>query len=311
MLELNAIVDAPELLGWYHAVHGLAHYEWGEFAEAQRHSVEAAEILRNTAGLVFERTSNELYALWSMYYMGEAGELARRVPRQLRDAEDRGDRYTLTNLSTGLCQLAWLVRDDLAGAEAASEQAMQAWSHRAYHLQHYWQLIGRLQAALYAGDADQVWAIYQEGWPGYQKSLFPRIEIVANEADSFAGRAQLAASRTTGADAAARLKMADKIGARMEKRGPAYGTALGTLLRAGVAARRGQTETALALLGAAEAGFEASHMRLHHTVVRWRRGQLIGGSEGQELIAAARAEMDGQGIVRPDRMADLFAPGFD
>ncbi|HTM22184.1 MAG TPA: hypothetical protein VL172_16805, partial [Kofleriaceae bacterium] len=308
MLELAERVDAPELRGWYLAVKGLAHYQWGEFAEAQRHAAEAGEILRNTAGLVFERTANELYGLWSLYYLGEVGELARRVPRQLREAEDRGDRYTVANLSTGLCQLTWLVRDDIAGAVAASEQSMQSWSHRTDHLQHYWRFLGRVQAALYAGDVDDIWRIYQDGWPAYQRSLFRRIEIVANEADSFAARVYLA---TSGSDTEARLRQADRLAAGMQRRGPAYAIATADLIRAGVAARRGQPEAALELLTAAETGFAAAAMRMHVCAARWRRGQLLGGDQGKALIAGARAEMESQSVANPERMANLFAPGFD
>jgi eukaryotic-like serine/threonine-protein kinase len=310
MAPLVERVDAPELRGWYLAVNGLAHYQWGEFAEAQRHAAEAAEILRNTAGLVFERTSNELYGLWSLYYLGEVGELARRVPRTLREAEDRGDRYTVANLSTGLCQLTWLVRDDLAGAAAASERAMQSWSHRTYHLQHYWHFIGRLQAALYGGDGEEAWRIYQEGWPGYRRSLFRRIEMVANEADWFAGRVHLAAGAPAG-DPEERLRAAERLAAGMQRRGPSYAVATAQLIRAGVAARRGQPEAALELLGQAETGFAAASMGMHLRAARWRRGQLLGGAEGAALIAGVGAELEAQSVANPERMANLFAPGFD
>jgi hypothetical protein len=309
MHELATAHDLPELRGWYSAVSGLAHYQWGEFAEAHKDALEASEILRNTAGLTFEHTSNELYALWAMYYTGEVGELARRVPRLMREAEDRGDRYTVANLSTGICQLAWLVRDDAAGARHASHQAEQSWSHRTYHLQHYWQLLGRLQTELYAGDAVAAWKAYTAGWPQYQRSLFKRIEIVANEADSFAARVHLAASKLT--DSAHRIKTAEQLAFAMEKRGPAYAVALGQMIRAGVAARRGQPEAAADLLAQAENGFAAASMRMHVSVARWRRGQLLGGDPGKTLLDGARAELWSQTVARPEAMVDLFGPGFD
>ena len=43
---------------------------------------------------------------------------------------------------------------------------------------------------------------------------------------------------------------------------------------------------------------------------RRRLGELLGGDEGDTLIAQADEWMTGEGIVNPDRMIELVAPGF-
>ena len=60
---------------------------------------------------------------------------------------------------------------------------------------------------------------------------------------------------------------------------------------------------------AAEAGFVASDTALYAAAARRRRGQLLGGEEGKELVAAADTWMRSEGIVRPDRVAAMIVPG--
>jgi hypothetical protein len=88
-----------------------------------------------------------------------------------------------------------------------------------------------------------------------------------------------------------------------------YGDALALLLRAGVAATRGETERALSLLEPAETGLAAADMALHAAVARRRRGELLGGDTGRGLVAAADAWMASQTIRNPERMTAMMAPG--
>jgi len=81
-------------------------------------------------------------------------------------------------------------------------------------------------------------------------------------------------------------------------------------LRAGVAALRGDLEHAAELCAVAIAGFEAAHMNLYAAAARRRLGQLMGGAEGAELIAAADRWMNAQRIKKPARLTRMLAPGF-
>ena len=88
-----------------------------------------------------------------------------------------------------------------------------------------------------------------------------------------------------------------------------WGDPLALLLRAGASATRGETEPALRLLQTAEAGFSAASMALHAAAARRRRGELMGGDTGLELVAAADAWMKAQSIKNPERMTAMLAPG--
>ncbi len=96
---------------------------------------------------------------------------------------------------------------------------------------------------------------------------------------------------------------------RLERERMPCPAAMARLIRAGVAAVRGDSR-AVDLLAEAAACFEAVDMRLCAAAARRRRGELSGGDEGSSLIADADAWMAGQGIRNPARMTDLYAPGF-
>ena len=53
------------------------------------------------------------------------------------EAEDRGDRYVVTNLRTGFANAAWLLQDDPERAAAEAEAGMGSWSKQGFHFQHF------------------------------------------------------------------------------------------------------------------------------------------------------------------------------
>jgi len=85
---------------------------------------------------------------------------------------------------------------------------------------------------------------------------------------------------------------------------------LAQLIRAGIAADRGDPGTARDLLRAAEAGFRDAGMGLFAAAACRRQGELLAGDAGHALVARANAWMEGQGIKNPSRMTALYAPGF-
>jgi len=51
-------------------------------------------------------------------------------------------------------------------------------------------------------------------------------------------------------------------------------------------------------------------MLLYAAVAGRRRGQLLGGDAGRELVQNAETWMIGQGIRNPARWSAMYAPGF-
>ncbi len=301
-------VDAPDVRGWIPTVTGLAAYQRGDFVETLRRSEEAEQQLLPFNSMSFELASVQMFIIWALYYMGEIDAVRRRVPRHLREAEDRADLYTATNLSTGLCIMSWLAADEVDEARSACEEAIGRWSTRGYHFQHYWALLARAQIALYSSDSDAARRLLVDDWPSYARSVLTRISMVGVEALSFRARCALMAGVVRGNDKL--LAQAGKAAKLLAKKPLPLAPPLAQLVQAALAAHGGDIAAAMALLNEAEAAFAANKMGLHAIVARWRRGELEGGEDGAQLVGEARRWMIDQAIENPACMCDMIAPGF-
>jgi hypothetical protein len=122
------------------------------------------------------------------------------------------------------------------------------------------------------------------------------------------GRAALAVALARPERRVAMLGEVDRAIAALEaKRAPA-GAERARLLRAGVAAVRGDANLERRELEAAMAGFDALAMAGHVAVTKRRLGVLRGGEAGDALAGDADAWLRAQQIARPDRWAQMLVP---
>jgi hypothetical protein len=295
-------------MGWGHLAFGLLNYHNGRWLQAREHFDAAFEVLTTRCTDVsFELSTVSTMQLWTAYYLGEVGAFGQMCPRMLREARARGDLYTATNLCTGLPNLSWLVEDDVAGGRAALRVAMKHWSRQGFHLQHYWDMLARVNLEIYADNGDAAWRAVERDWRELSRSLLLRISMVRIEAFDARGRAALAAAR--GREDTGRLvTVAERTARALDKTRLEVGAALAALLRAGAASVRGAGDVG-EQLAACEQRFAAADMRLHENVVRHQRGRLVGGDEGSGLVAAADAWFAEHGVARPARLCATFSPG--
>src|SRR5262249_32517812 len=94
----------------------------------------------------------------------------------------------------------------------------------------------------------------------------------------------------------------------IEREKMAWADPIAQLIHAGIAMIRGDRKEATGLLTAAESGFVSTGMALHAAATQRRRGELIGGPQGDALVEAANAWMLDQNIKNPARMTDLLVP---
>ena len=77
-----------------------------------------------------------------------------------------------------------------------------------------------------------------------------------------------------------------------------------------VAHLQGDDENAVKYLRESVVAFDAIQFKLDAAATNRQLGRLLGGDEGRVLVAQADATMKEEGIVRPDRIAAMLAPGF-
>jgi hypothetical protein len=82
------------------------------------------------------------------------------------------------------------------------------------------------------------------------------------------------------------------------------------MLRGALAYREGRQAEAAALLDTAAHAADAADMKLFAAAARFRQGALLGGAQGNALVAQAEAFMASQKVQNPARMLELFVPGF-
>lgn len=291
---------------------GVARVILGDFPAAVPLCDRAATELREKCtGVAWELDNAAFFAGFSLGQCGRVKELAERMPTLIDDARSRGDLYGEVFLRLQCAWLVALANDDVAGAEAELEVLTEDWSRDRFLLQHVWRMVNAIEVALYAGDPAKAEAHVEETWPKLEKSLFLRAESARARVHNAVGRAALAAAFAAKDDATrdARAATAEKSAQALAREGWPLAAGFALLLEAGVSAVRGRGDRAAELYAKAAAALDEKGARLYAMAARYRRGELVGGDEGDALVQAAEKEMGEERIRVPAKMARVYAPG--
>jgi serine/threonine protein kinase len=253
------------------------------------------------------------FALDCLTALGRIREYALLLPEYLQDACDRGDHFA-EGLTLAHWDLLWLAEDRPAEAEEVIRQAQEKWPYPESAL-CFWSLYGRVNAALYRKEGRRAQELFRRELPALARTHFLHVEMIFLHVVHLRARVALAAARTAAGGGffsprSRLLRSAARDARRIEPRRAGWALPLARLIRAGIASLGGKKAEALALLSAAEDGFGAAEMEAFREVARRRRGELLGGEQGRELVEAADAWMREQGVKNPARFAALWAPGF-
>ncbi len=309
MAPLVTRIGHPQALGLATWASGFVLYLEGRWNSALEGLDKAEAILRERCtGVAWERDNAQFYSLRSLVFMGRFEELSRRLPSYIKDAQIRGDLYAETNLRTRVSYNVLLAQDRPEKARQEIREMLARWSHRGYHLQHYFDLFGQAEIDLYEGKAKAAWERVVSGWPAFKRSLIPMAQIVFLESTHLRARTAVAAV-AAGEIPERHLALAERDARRIESEKMPWSDPLAQLIRASLAALRGDTRGAIELLASAETDFEAADEGLYAAAARARRGELVGGPEGEKLRAEADAWMSKERVVNPARIRMLLAPG--
>ena len=186
------------------------------------------------------------------------------LPKFLKEAEDRGDRYALTSMRTRLSPLVRLANDEPEKAREELDEAIALWPADGFLLQHWYRMTGEAECLLYAGAGSAALRLTLERWPSLRRSFMLRVQSVLIHSLFLRARAVIAA-RSEGS-AAADLASAESDARRIERERTPWGDALARLLRAGIASVAGDRAAALAHTSSAERYLAAADMALHAAV---------------------------------------------
>ena len=76
-------------------------------------------------------------------------------------------------------------------------EALKAWPHVGFHLQHYTSMHALAQIELYTGDAEVAWKHIRGQWKALEDSMLLRFQVLRIEAMHLQARAALASAPTS------------------------------------------------------------------------------------------------------------------
>lgn len=289
---------------------GISRYCVGRFRESADALDRADVIFRERCTAVqWERGSVASFLTCDLWLLGDLREFTRRTALYRREAEDRGDRYLVTNLSTGFGNASWLLQDDPGRAAAEAEAGMGSWSKEGFHFQHFLAFLARGHIGLYRGDGEAGHARLVHEWPRLTRSLNLRMQVARIFSTHLRGRAALAGAASSRSPRAL-LRDADRAAHQLESERMEWALPFAALTRAAAAHLRGDDTRALTLLDDAILRLHREGLALFEAAARRQRGRLIGGETGRAEAALAERWMRDRGVVSPERTTAMMAPGF-
>jgi tetratricopeptide (TPR) repeat protein len=298
-------------LGFVKMIQGEAESFLGHWRRAIQICDEAEAMLRqNCTGVFFERSVITLDVITSLFFVGDMNELSRRIPEIIREAQQRHDLFAGVAPRTYFGNMVWLAADRVEEARQQVERAIAEWPQEPFLIQHMFHLIACASIDLYGGDGPDAWHRIARAWPDFKHGGYLQHPFVRTVVLHLRARAALA-SLGRGLDDRALIRRAERDARKILRKLRSWSWPLVRLVRAGIATARGQKEQAVEELETAVGEFDAWEMALYSAAAKRRLGQLIGGQRGEELITAGTEFMTRQGIVRPDRMTQMLAPGFE
>ena len=271
-------IGDPWLHGLVAICGGLSRFLVGQWREARALSAQAEQRYADMgSAVIWEAATARLTLVWNHFFLGELGELAKRVPVLLREAKVRGDLYAATSLQVGLANVLYLAKGDTRQARAVVRDAMGAWSARSFQFQHYWALLSETFIDLYDGTPEDAWRRLEDAWPHLSNTKLLMIQNVRVEVLALKGRVAMATGRRAQVQEVIDCLEAEKVG----------------WARAFAAGFRSQLPGAQAEHHRESvARLEAAELALFAKVARYRRAKADPSlaAEGEEALAWMRAQ---------------------
>ncbi len=306
--QVAAQIDDPHGHGLALLVAGMVHFFLGEWRSAIARLGEADAILRSRCRAVaWELANTESWSCNALFLSGELRAASSRIPALLEEARVRDDRFALTHLTYPAC-CSCIVADDVDAAWRVAQYASTP-GHGAFAAAEWGVFVSTCSVERYKGEGRAAWERVQRISPAFDRSDLGRVAVVRAFSAYERGSSAVAAA-SVGHDRARALRAADAFARRLVREKVPYAPGLGHLLSAGAHASRGDQARALDALDAAIPRLDAADLGYLAACARHRRGELVGGEEGRDLVARSRAFFDAQGVKNVPRCLAMSAPGF-
>lgn len=305
-LALATRLDDRAVLGRILVAAGMAAKMNQELTDSIKYLDRAFETLAGMPGFAWERQTARIFLLDDLMWLGRWTELFDQLPGHVEAARQRGDLYASSYMRSRYAPLGFLIADDAEGARVEADRGMGGWSTRGYSLQRYYQLYSQVQSSLYRGDARAAWDQLDGTWPTVRKTLMRSIQSVRVPLHELRARVALAMVAEHGATEF--LKVAGQSLKALKRERVLWADAYAAQLEGSLLAWTGDRAGALSQMASADVLFQRSEMQGFLAAARRQHGALLGGTEGQQLIATADAWFATQRVKNPAALTRCFAP---
>ena len=169
--------------------------------------------------------------------MGEIAELRRRWTVLYREAQERGDLYAASNLTTFYATIIKLAADERPEIGGRARGVPGARGGRPLNLQHTSAFDSLMHIDLYRGDVTRAWARLGAIWPEYARSLLFRVQLIRIQMLELRARTAVAAAERS-QQPEPLLAHAERDARQLEREGQAWAVAHAHYVRAAIAACR-------------------------------------------------------------------------
>lgn len=307
---LNSELDDPQVHAFERMLEGQTSYMFGRWARTSE-ALEAAEkiFVERCHAVTWELNSSRFFWANALIYQGRWREIERRTQGWLDDAADRGDVYASASLHLLRTRCLTLAKDEPERALVEIDAAMAEWRSPDFGVQRFLAELSRIQVALYSGQAEQAVQLVAALWPAFNSSMMQRIQLCRVHCYHHSAYSLLASAAGSPLSRV-QLNQFSHYARLLEKERMPWASAFALYIKAASARMIHDLGRAERGLREAAEAFDACHMVFYAAACRTRLGQLLGGAAGLLLVEEAEACFRAQGIVRPDRMIAMMAPGF-
>ena len=290
------------------ATHALRAFLRGRWREAYE-LCESAYTTLPAARDIWNAHALAVFGEFALVYLGEARELATRLPGQLSDAEQRGDVMKIVNLSIGVAPFVFLAEDEPQSARRSIAGAFARWPQPGFLIPHWRALVAQVDIDLYEGLGASASARIEREATAIRKSGFTHGQYLRAVTNFARARSAIAASLEVPEARKAHLRRAQRLVRRLETEGLPWTSVLASMAHASLSSAAGDREAAVRHLRAAVEQADAADMALHAATARYRLAALLGGDEAAAFRKAADGAMRARDVRAPERFAAMLLPG--
>jgi len=308
--HLSQSVEDPEVLAHLQLAMGYVAYMGGETVRAKEYLTRAEKMFVEECTGVSSFLNMTRHVLGSAYVMlGSFRELMEQWDIWMKDAQERNDLTMLVLQRTGQGAWRYLAVDRSDEAREQVAKGLRLWPGQDFDLVRVTTGISYSLIESYDGNYQKAFEIAEDLYKRLSKSFLHRSQFIRVIIRYILGRTALKLASIT-KDRNRLLKIARQQVKQLSRERYSYAEAYVLCIKGGIAYLQGDRDSAAKWLREAVVTFRKCQAKIHEAATKRHLGSLLGSDEGRCLIAQADEAMRQEGIVRPDRVATVLAPGF-